>query len=173
MQLWEICWSLFCAWTPKKLIGWRLAWLRLFGAHLEGRPFVHQRARIQRPWNLTMYDGAALGDRANAYTQGEVVIGPRATIAQEAYLCSGSHDFDDPVLPLITAPVVVEADAFVGARAFIMPGVTVGEGAIVGAAAVITRDVPAWTVWVGNPARFLRNREPFTSASGRPDERAL
>src|SRR2546430_10763258 len=66
--LWEICWTVFCASTPKPLNEWRLFWLRLFVAKIEGKPFVHQRARIEVPWNLTLRDRACLGDPANAYT---------------------------------------------------------------------------------------------------------
>lgn len=151
--LWDYCWAIFCSWTPKPFNRWRLFWLRLFGAHIHGRPFVHQRARIQLPWNLTLHDRACLGDRAAAYTLGEIVLHEGATIAQEAYLCTGTHKFDDPALPLQTAPVVIGAYSFVGARAFVLPGVTVGERAVVGACSVVTRDVPAHTIVVGNPAR--------------------
>ncbi len=150
--LWDYCWALACGWTPKPFNRWRLFWLRLFGAHIHGRPFVHQRARIQLPWNLTLHDRACLGDRATAYTLGEIVLHEGATIAQEAYLCTGTHKFDDPTLPLQTAPVVIGAHAFIGARAFVMPGVTVGERAVVGACAVVTRSVPAHAMVVGNPA---------------------
>jgi len=156
--LWEYCWALTCGWTPKPLNFWRLFWLRLFGAHIHGRPFVHQRARIQLPWNLTLRDRACLGDRAAAYTLGPIEIGEGATIAQEAYLCTGTHQFDHPALPLQTAPIVIGAHAFVGARAFVLPGVTVGERAVIGACAVVTRDVPARTIVVGNPARPVANR---------------
>ena len=156
--LWDWCWALFCAWTPKPLNGWRLLWLRVFGATLHGRPFVHQRARIQLPWNLTLHDRACLGDRANAYTLGPIEIREGATIAQEAYLCTGTHKFDDPALPLQTAPIVIGAHAFIGARAFVLPGVSVGERAVVGACAVVTRDVPANTIVVGNPARAVVQR---------------
>ncbi len=156
--LWGCCWSLLCGWTPKPANRWRLLWLRVFGATIHGRPFVHQRARIQLPWNLTLHDRACLGDRANAYTLGPITLGAGATIAQEAYLCTGTHKFDDPALPLQTAPVVIGAHAFVGARAFILPGVTVGERAIVGACAVVVRDVPAGAIVAGNPARILGER---------------
>ncbi len=114
---------------------------------------MHQRARIQIPWRLTLHDRACLGDRANAYSLGEIEIGSNATIAQEAYLCTGTHRFDDPVRPLQTSKIMIGEGAFVGARAFIMPGVSIGAGAIVGACAVVTKDVPANTVVVGNPAR--------------------
>jgi putative colanic acid biosynthesis acetyltransferase WcaF len=158
MLLWEYCWLVLCAWTPKPLNRWRLFWLRLFGAKLHGCPFVHQRARIQIPWNLTMHDRSCLGDRANAYTLGEIEIGARAIIAQEAYLCTGTHALNDPKLPLQVGVVRIGEDAFVGARAFVLPGITVGRGAIVGACAVVTKDVPERTVVAGNPARTIRER---------------
>ncbi len=94
--LWEFCWFVFCSWTPKPLNEWRLFWLRVFDAKIDGTPFVHQRARIAIPWNLTLHDRACLGDRANAYRLGEIEIGARATVAQEVYLSSASHDFTDP-----------------------------------------------------------------------------
>jgi putative colanic acid biosynthesis acetyltransferase WcaF len=151
--MWEFCWFVFCAWTPKPLNEWRLFWLRVFDAKIHGHPFVHQRARIAIPWNLTLHDGACLGDRTNAYSLGEIEIHERAIVAQEAYLCTGTHQFDDPALPLVTAKITVGARAFIGARAFVLPGVTIGEGARVGACSVVTKDVPAGAVVVGNPAR--------------------
>lgn len=153
MVLWEYCWSIFCAWTPKPANAWRLWWLRQFGATIHGCPFVHQRARIQLPWNLTLYDRAALGDRANAYSLGPIVVHEGATVAQEAYLCTGTHAFDQPALNLVTAPIIIGAHAFVGARAFVLLGVRVGEHAVVGACSVVTRDVPPHATVKGNPAR--------------------
>jgi putative colanic acid biosynthesis acetyltransferase WcaF len=154
--LWEFCWFVFCSWTPKPLNGWRLFWLRVFDAKIHGTPFVHQRARIAIPWNLTLHDRACLGDRANAYTLGEIEIHERAIVAQEAYLCTGTHDFGDPALPLQTAKISIGPRAFIGARVFVMPGVNIGAGAIVGACSVVTRDVPENTVVAGNPARVTR-----------------
>jgi putative colanic acid biosynthesis acetyltransferase WcaF len=162
LLLWDYAWDILCAWTPKPLNLWRLAVLRFFGGHIEGTPFVHQRARIQIPWNLTLHDRACLGDGANAYSLGPIVIGARATVAQEAYLCAGTHDFSQAALPLQTAPIEIGADAFVGARAFVLPGVTIGAGAIIGAASVVTRDVPPNVVAAGNPCRVLRPRAAVT-----------
>ena len=153
MVLWEYCWLLLCSWTPKPANSWRVWWLKRFGAKIYGQPFVHQRARIQIPWNLTLHHRAALGDRANAYSLGEIEVHEHATVAQEAYLCTGTHAFDQPALNLVTAPIVIGAHAFIGARAFIMLGVTVGEHAIVGACSVATKDVAPYTTVKGNPAR--------------------
>jgi putative colanic acid biosynthesis acetyltransferase WcaF len=154
LLLWEYAWLLLCAWTPKPLNPWRLLVLRSFGAQIEGRPFVHQRARIQIPWHIRLGDQACVGDRATLYSLDTITIGPRAVIAQEAYLCTGTHDFDSPELPLLTAPIVVEAAAFVGARAFVLPGLTIGPKAVIGACAVVTRPVPAGARARGNPARI-------------------
>lgn len=156
--LWEFCWFVFCVWTPKPLNPWRLFWLRVFEAKIEGTPFVHQRARIAIPWHLTLRDRACLGDRANVYSLGEIEIGERATVAQEAYLSTGSHDFSRPEIPLTTAKITIGADAFIGARAFVLPGVTIGERAIIGACSVVTKDVPPNVVAAGNPCRVLHSR---------------
>jgi putative colanic acid biosynthesis acetyltransferase WcaF len=130
----------------------------VFDAKIEGTPFVHQRARIAIPWNLTLRDRACLGDRANAYSLGEIEIGAGATVAQEAYLSSASHNFDDPAMPLTVAKITIGEDAFVGARAFVLPGVRIGARAVVGACSVVTKDVPDNVIAAGNPCRVLRPR---------------
>ena len=158
--LWEFCWAVFCAWTPKPLNPWRLFWLRTFEAKIYGTPFVHQRARIAIPWKLTLHDRASLGDRANVYSLGEIEVGARAIVAQEVYLSAGSHDFSSPACPLVVAKITVGEDAFLGARTFVMPGVTIGARAIVGACSVVTKDLAADVVAAGNPCRVLRARVP-------------
>ena len=159
LLLWHFAWPLLCQWTPKPLNGWRLLVLRLFGTEIEGRPFVHPRARLQNPWKVRLGAGCSLGDRANLYSLGFIEIGRDATVAQEAYLCTGSHAFERADMALTTAPIVVEDRAFIGARAFLMPGVRIGAGALVGAASVVTRDVAAGSRVAGNPARPLHSAE--------------
>lgn len=157
--LWTFVWPLFCSWTPKPFNAWRLICLQMFGCKIEGKPFVHQRARIQIPWHITLNDRSCVGDRANLYSLGEIELGRGCVIAQEAYLCTGTHDLSDPRLPLVTAKITVGVDAFVGARAFVMPGVCIGDGAVIGACSVVTADVPQWAVSAGNPCRIIRTRK--------------
>ncbi|MFL6583901.1 MAG: DapH/DapD/GlmU-related protein [Chthoniobacterales bacterium] len=156
--LWQFCWFIFCLWTPKPANPWRLFWLRVFGARIDGVPFVHQRARIEIPWNLVLHDRACLGDRANAYSLGEIEIGVGATVAQEVYLSTGTHDFSNAALPLSVAKITIGDEAFVGARAFLMPGITIGARAVIGACSVVTKDIAADEVAAGNPCRVLRPR---------------
>ena len=164
MLLWDYAWKILCAWTPKPLNPWRLFVLRGFGARLYGKPFVHQNARIQIPWKLIMHDRACLGDGANAYSLGEIEIGAGATVGQEVYLCAGTHDFADAALPLQTAPIRVGEDAFIGVRAVVLPGVSIGARAVIGAASVVTRDIPENVIAAGNPCRVLRLR-PVSSST--------
>ena len=132
--------------------------LKTFGANLSGIPFVHSTARIQIPWNLTMKHRACLGERANTYSLGKIDIQEGATIAQEAYLCTGTHDFNDPSLQLITKPITIGKNSFIGARAMILPGVSIGNQAIVGAMSVVSKDVPDHQVVAGNPAKKIGER---------------
>ena len=69
-----------------------------------------------------------------------------------------SHDFARTDLPLVTAKITIGEDAFVGARAFVMPGITVGPRSVIGACSVVTRDVPADVIAAGNPCKVLRPR---------------
>lgn len=172
MLVWEWVWFLACRWTPKPMNAWRLTVLRLFGCRVRGRPFVHQRARIAVPWRLTLEDRATIGDRANLYTLGRIEIGPRAIVAQETYLSTGTHDFSASHLPLVTAPIEIGADAFVGARALVLPGVRIGREAIVGAGSVVTRDLPEATTCAGNPCRPIRSSRTPTAGNESPRSRA-
>ena len=158
LLLWQWAWTIFCSWTPKPLNSWRLIWLKLFGCKLSGSPFVHPRARIEVPWNLTLHHRSCLGDGANVYSLGEIELRARCTVAQESYLCSGTHQFSDANLPLQVGKIIIGEDAFLGARTFIMPGITIGDGAVIGACSVVTKDMPAWTICYGHPCAPVKPR---------------
>ena len=158
MGIWRIIYLLMFRWTPKPLFRLRALVLRIFGAKIEGTVFVASSASIKMPWNLEMLDRSCIGAGVQVYNLAAIKIGRRSTVAQESYLCTGTHDFADPKLPLVTGEIEIGDDCFVGARAFLCPGVRVGSGAIVGAASVVTRDVPAWMVSAGNPSKPIGPR---------------
>jgi putative colanic acid biosynthesis acetyltransferase WcaF len=155
---WGVAWTCLFRPSPKPFYGWRRLLLRLFGCQIEGRPFVSPHARITMPWMLRLADKTTLADRCEIYNLAPVSLGPRVTVAQEAYLCAGTHDFEHPYTPLITSPITVGEDAFIAARAFVLPGVTIHRGAIVGACAVVTKDVAECAIVAGNPARKIGER---------------
>ena len=133
--------------------------LRLFGAQVGADVHVYPTVRITIPWNLTLQDGCAVGDHAVIYALGSINIGARATISQYAHLCAGSHDWRDPAMPLLKPTIEIGADAWICADAFIGPSVKIGDGAIVGARAVVMKDVAPKTIVAGNPARKIGERD--------------
>ena len=138
--------------------GVRRALLRLFGARVGRNARLRPSVRIEQPWNLIVGAESSIGDRAIVYCLGRVTIGDAVSISQGAHLCAGTHDFADPAMPLVRPPIVIERRAWIAADAFIGPGVTVGEGAILGARGCAMKDLEAWTIYAGNPARALRER---------------
>ena len=156
--LWVLVqWTLY-KWSFHTSNNWRAFLLRLFGADIGPRCTIRRTSRVYYPWKLKMGALACLGDDVVVYNLGDVTLGDRATISQEAYICAGTHDYTKLTMPLLTPPIELQADSWVCARAFIGPGVTVGEGAIVGAAAVVMKNVAPWTIVIGNPSRYCKDR---------------
>lgn len=139
--------------------GWRAMLLRMFGARVGKGCTIRRTSKVYYPWKLVMGTGSCLGDDCEVYNLGPVTLGDWVTISQEAYICAGTHDYRYRTMPLITTPITLKDDSWICARAFVGPGVTVGEGAIVGACAVAVKDVEDLAIVAGNPARFVRKRE--------------
>ncbi|MGA8260840.1 MAG: hypothetical protein WB783_11550 [Arenicellales bacterium] len=156
--LWGLVFPAF-RFSPRPFFAWRAWLLRSFGAKVGTGAHVYPGALITIPWNLELGDEASIADEALIYNLGLVSIGSRATISHRAHLCAGTHDYEDPTLPLERAPIRIGAEAWVCAQALVGPGVNVGEGAVVGAGAVVMEDVPAWHVVRGNPAKFVKERK--------------
>ena len=159
VRLWEFVWAVFLRWTPKKLNFVRVWALRLFGAKIPGHAFVFSSARIYAPFNLTLLEGSCIGPLTNIYNLAQFTVGERAVVSQEAMICGGTHDLTTRRMPLMVGDIEIGADAFIGARAIVLPGVKIGDGGVVGAGAVVTKDVLPWTVIGGNPAKFIKRRE--------------
>ena len=156
--LWGLVQPVF-RFSPRPLWGWRRWLLRRFGAQIGANVHVFPSARVAIPWTLTLRDSSAIGDHAVLYSLGPITVGERATVSQYAQLCAGSHDWRDPAMPLLKPPISIGDDVWVCANAFIGPGVTIEDGAIVGACAVVMKDVPTNAIMAGNPARQIKRRD--------------
>lgn len=155
--LWAFAVPLFRL-SPRICFGWRAFLLRLFGAKIGRETHIYNSATIYMPWNFEIGGQSSVGEHAYIYNLGRITIGNRTTISQRAHLCAGTHDFTDPALPLLKPPIVVKDQAWICADTFIGPGVTIGEGAVVGARAVVVKNVEPWNIVAGNPARVVRKR---------------
>jgi putative colanic acid biosynthesis acetyltransferase WcaF len=132
--------------------------LRCFGAQVGKGVHIYPTATIYMPWNLSIGDLSSIGENALIYNLGHVTIGRSVTISHRAHLCAGTHDHARTEMPLLKPSIDVDDQAWICTEAFVGPGVRVGEGAVVGARAVAVRDVPAWTIVAGNPARVVKQR---------------
>ena len=158
--VWGVVWSCGTCFLPRSLgMSWKRMLLRLFGAKIHPTANIYSGVRVYYPANLTMEAYSCLADDVNCYNVAPITIGEQVTVSQEAYLCTASHDITDPLHHLITAPITIERDAWIGARAYVGMGVTIGEGAVVGATASVYKDVEPWTIVGGNPAKFIKKRE--------------
>jgi putative colanic acid biosynthesis acetyltransferase WcaF len=114
-----------------------------------------------------MGDHSCLADGVDCYSVARIQLGKSTLVSQRAFLCAATHDYEDPSFPLVLGPITIADGVWVAAEAFIGPGVNLGEGSIVGARACVTKDVKAWTVVVGNPARTIKQREFRVDADGK------
>jgi len=158
-QVWTLVWLVLFRPTPRPLHAWRRFVLRCFGASVGPSAHIYAGARIWAPWNLVAGRAASIADGAEIYNTSRIELGECAVISQGAYLCGAGHDYESWNFPLVSAPIVVGAHAWVAARAIIQRGVTIGEGCVIGAGSVVTRDMPAWTVCAGVPCRPIRPYE--------------
>ncbi len=159
-MLWNILWPLTTWFLPRSLgMGWKRSLLRMFGAKVHPTAQVYSSARIYYPANLTMEAYSCLADGVECYNVAPVTVGAHSTISQGTLLCTASHDITDSHHRLVTAPIMIEDQVWIGARAYIGMGVVVRQGAVVGATASVYKTVEPWTVVGGNPARFIKKRE--------------
>lgn len=157
--VWQVCWLLLYRPSPRPMHGWRAALLRLFGAEVGPNCHFYPGSRIWAPWNLHCADQVTAADGAELYNPAPMHFGSHAIVSQGAFLCGATHDYDDPAFPLVAYAMRFGAYSWVCARASVAPGVSVGEGAVLGLASVATRDLEPWTVYAGAPARAVRERE--------------
>ena len=158
--IWTLVWGVFASWMPYYVgKSWRILLVRLFGLKYNYGIAIYPTARIWAPWNVEMGAHVAIDDRVNLYSADKIIIGTKVAISREAFICTASHDITKPNRPLVTAPIKIEDGVWIGARAIVLPGVTIGEGAVVAAGSVVTRNVDPWSVVGGNPAKVLKTRE--------------
>ena len=136
----------------------RNAVYRAFGVTLARTSSIHWRARFFVPDGLSVGEHTTIGNDGFFDARDTITIGSCVNIAAEVRIYTREHDIDAPDFRETGGPVVIEDYVYVGTRATILPGVTLGYGAVVASGAVVTKDVPPYMLVGGVPAKIIRER---------------
>lgn len=162
--VWNGVWLLLYRPSPVFLHGWRRFLLRLFGAKIGRGAHPYPSAKIWAPWNLTMGAHSCLSHQVDCYSVDKIILGAHSIVSQYSFLCTASHDYTDPTMPLTTAPITLGKRVWITADVFVAPGVTISDGAVIIARSSVFHDIEPWTVASGNPAQPVKPRR-FDSAT--------
>jgi putative colanic acid biosynthesis acetyltransferase WcaF len=158
-------WTLVSSWIPGS--AYRRWLLRAFGAKVGCGVVMKPGIRVKFPWRLEIGEHSWLGEDVWIDNLDKVTIASNCCISQDAYLCTGGHDWSRPTFDLVIRPIDVKEGAWIAARSTIGPGVTVGEGAVLGLGSVATHDLEPWTIYLGAPATPVRTRVVAASQTDR------
>ena len=130
----EFCWIavsglLVESWLPGS--GWRRRLLRAFGARIGKGVIIKPRVRVKFPWRFTVGDHSWIGEEVWIDNLADVKIGSHSCLSQGAYLCTGGHDWTDLRFSLVIRPIVIGRSCWVGAKARLIPGTLMEDGAVV------------------------------------------
>jgi acetyltransferase-like isoleucine patch superfamily enzyme len=139
----------------RHVLGWRIG--PEVAIHME--QYVQMTGVRSSGKKVSIGKGSVINWDCMLYTTGGILIGENVSISAGVWLVTGTHDMNDPLFPAAYKPIVINDYVWIGMRATILGGVTIGEGAVVMAGAVVARDVPPYTVVGGVPAKVLRQRE--------------
>lgn len=160
--LWKFIWFIFARWTPPNFNILRILILKIFGAKVNWNSIIYSSVKIWAPWNLDMSSYSTLGPNVNCYNIALIKIGKCAIVSQDVNLCTGTHDYNNPSFPLISFPIEIGEYAWIGAAAFVCPGISIPAGTIIGAASVLRVSPESWSIYIGNPAVKVKSRAVLT-----------
>jgi putative colanic acid biosynthesis acetyltransferase WcaF len=165
-SIWNAVWMVLYRPSPTVMHGWRRMLLRCFGAKIGVGAHPYPSVSVWAPWMLEMGPHSCLASHVKCYCVAPVTLGEYATVSQYSHLCTASHDYRSEKHEMISGPIYIGTDAWIAADAFVGPGVRVGDGAVVGARSSVFRDVAAWTVVVGTPAKVIGKRPDHVGRAG-------
>jgi len=165
--VWGVVYLMLFRFSPRPLHGWRSFLLRLFGAKVGAGCHVYPAVKIWAPWNLVLGSHVGVANGVNLYCMDKISIGDFVVISQGAHLCGGTHDYNSVNFQLLAKPIVVANHVWICAEAFIHPGVSLPEGVVVGARAVVTKSLDQpWAVYAGNPCKQVAIRNQVKDLKG-------
>jgi putative colanic acid biosynthesis acetyltransferase WcaF len=133
--------------------------LTIFGAKIGRHVTIKPKVNIKYPWFLTVGDFTWIGEKVWIDNLTMVTLGTNVCLSQECYLLTGNHDYTRSTFDLIVRPVMIEDGGWIGAKAVVCPGVTVGSHAVLAVNSVATTDLDPYMIYQGNPAKAVKRRD--------------
>lgn len=155
---WLAIWAVLGRPGPRRLSPFRVMLLRLFGAKIGENVLVCGGVKVLMPWNLEIDHHAAISEAVDIYNFGKVTIGHNTCVSRGVWICTGSHDYNDPTFTLIWKDISIGHSAWIAGECFLAPGVRIGDGAVVAARSVVSRNLEGWNVYAGNPCKLIKPR---------------
>ena len=131
---------------------------RQLGFSIPRDSHVYGRLEVREPNSISIANHVSIGHDAILDGRGGITIGENVNISSEVAIWTMQHDPQSPTFATISEPVVIERYAWLSFRSIILPGVRIGEGAVVAAGAVVTKDVPPFSIVAGVPAKVIGTR---------------
>lgn len=157
--LWWLVQAIAFPLSPHTFNNFRKWLLQRFGAKIGQGVVIRPTARFTYPWKVEIGDYSWIGDDVVFYSLDRIQVGCHCVISQKSYLCTGSHNIQDPRFGLVTAPIAIGNGAWVATDCFIAPGVQIGANAVIGARSSVFSNIPAQKVAWGTPARPRYQRQ--------------
>ena len=132
---------------------------KIFGIKIGKGSTIHMKARFYDPRNIVIGEDTIVGEGAVLDGRDKLLIGSHVDIATDVMIYNSQHDVNGENFVATNAPVKIEDYVFIGPRAIILPGVTIGRGAVIAAGAVVTKNVEPFTIVGGVPARPIGERK--------------
>jgi putative colanic acid biosynthesis acetyltransferase WcaF len=126
---------------------------------------MYPSCNICAPWNLLTEDIVTIGPGVEIYNPSQVKLAHHAILSQDAYLCGATHDYNSIEFTYVSKQIIIEPYAWICSKAIVLPGVTCYEGSILGAASITSRDLDSWSIYAGNPSKFIKKRNNFLSTT--------
>jgi putative colanic acid biosynthesis acetyltransferase WcaF len=158
VQLWWLVQATLFRGSPQFAYGWRRWLLRRFGARVGPGVLLRPGVRVTYPWKVEIGARSWIGDDVVLYSLGEIRIGPDSVVSQRTYVCAADHDHLRADFPIRARPVRIDDQVWIGADAFVGPGVHIAQGAVVGARSAVFSDLPPAMVCLGSPCRPVKPR---------------
>jgi putative colanic acid biosynthesis acetyltransferase WcaF len=157
--LYNICYSILIRPIPRPFFKWRNKIYGIFGAKIGKGVRISNSAKLYYPWNISIGDYCWIGDNCNLYSIDKIEIGNNVALAHNIFISTASHDTNSITFETIRKPVKICDEVWIASNAFISMGVTINRGVVIGACAVVTKDMPEGYICLGFPAKPIKLRK--------------